>query len=183
MQHSYVKFRPEFGFFPTRKMHFSDLGILNFFPVVRALKEDQELQPLVREFKFLCHHADRRRNSISFLKCQLIRPGKECDWCLSHPPLDCPAYRFEKGVGGFSFDPMPSEDHPDHFMTYLEMINLKKYDYQHDLFGIGKCSICPNWWFSSPTEMKRHKKLAHPRISIKNILKKSDDEDLSLIHI
>ena len=35
VQHSYVKFRSEFGFFPTRKIHFSDLGILNlFFPVL-----------------------------------------------------------------------------------------------------------------------------------------------------
>ena len=144
---------------------------------VKALREDPDLLPLVREFQFLCLHADRRRNSISFVKCQLFRPGRECNWCLSHPPVDCPAYQFEKSIGGFCFDPMPSEDHPNHYMTYLEMVDRKKYDYQHDLFGIGKCSICPNWWFSSATEMKRHKKMVHPRVPINEIQVRSGDED------
>ena len=32
--YSHVRLLPKFGFIPTRKMHFSDLGILNFFSCV-----------------------------------------------------------------------------------------------------------------------------------------------------
>ena len=59
---------------------------------------------------------------------------------------------------------MPSPDHPGYFMTYLETENFGKFDHQCDLFHVGKCSICVNWWFSSKTEMKRHRRIMHPRI-------------------
>ena len=65
---------------------------------------------------------------------------------------------------------MPSSDHPGHFMTYLETENCGKFDHQRDLFHVGKCSICVNWWFSSKAEIKRHRRIMHPRIPISKLL-------------
>ena len=45
---------------------------------LKALKEDKELIVINNEFKFLCKHIDRRSNFVSFMKCQLFRPGREC---------------------------------------------------------------------------------------------------------
>ena len=148
------------------------------YATFKAQEEDKELAVLVKEFKMLAYHADRRSNFISFNKCQLLRPGKECDWCHSHPPQPCNALEYEKQLRGLWYDPMPSADHPGHFMTYLEMDKAGKFDYQQDLFEIGKCSICINWWFSSKTEVKRHRRLFHPRVPMNKIVGLNDGQEI-----
>ena len=145
------------------------------YATAKAQEEDKILKQLVKEFKFLCYHADRRRNFVAFSKCQLLRPGKECSWCCSHPPKECEALDFEKHLNGLWFDPVPSETHPGHFKTYLESKD-DKISHQHDLFGVGKCSVCNNWWFSSITEMKRHCRLLHPKIKFGMLIETSDDK-------
>ena len=147
------------------------------YATFKAEEEKKELVVLVKEFKMLVYHADRRSNFISFNKCQLFRPGKECDWCRSHPPKSCSALEYEKKLGGLWYDPMPSPVHPGHFMTYLEMNEAEKFVNQHDLFKIGRCLICINWWFSSKTEVKRHRRLFHPRVPINKIVVLNDGQE------
>ena len=123
------------------------------YATLKSQEEDGVLMKLAKEFKFLCFHADPRSNYVAFLKCQLLRPGIECEWCRLHPPKECKAYDYEKKINGLWFDPMPSLDHPGIFMTYPETKNYGQFDHQRGLFHVGKCSVCVNWWFSSKTEM------------------------------
>ena len=125
-------------------------------------QENKQLRNLRKEFVFFCRHSDRRSNCFSLMKCQLFKAkGKECDWCRRNPPKDCAALEFEKEIGGFFYDPIPSEKHADHFSTYFEMRkNGKKYERPNQ--DDGRCSLCPNWWFSSQTEIKRHRRIVHP---------------------
>ena len=57
-----------------------------------------------------------------------------------------------------------------HFMIYLETQNCEKFDHQRNLFHVRKCSVYVNWWFSSKAEMKRHRRIMHPRILINKLL-------------
>ena len=94
----------------------------------------------------------------------------ECEWCKEYPPKPCPALHFEKETGSFFFDPMPSEKHENHYTTYLVMIELQKTDFKSIQGQQGRCEICPNWWFSSPTEMKCHRRLLHQNTSFTNMV-------------
>ena len=122
---------------------------------------DQSLILLRKEFNFFAVHADRRSNEIAFMKCQLFKKSDICQHCLDNPPIDCNALHSEINFGGFFFDAVSSESHPDHFKTYIEMINDKETYVPKDT-ELGRCNICPNWWFSSEAEKQRHRKLLHP---------------------
>ena len=54
-------------------------------------------------------------------------------------------------------EPHPSESHPGHFLTFLEMSNLVKLP-EEQRSELEKCQICPNWSFISVTEQTRHRK-------------------------
>ena len=108
-------------------------------------QEEDSFDEICKRVKCLCFHADRRSNYVAFLKCQLLWPGNECKRCRLHPPQECKAYDYEKNINGFWFDPMPLADHPGNFTTYLETENCGKFDHQHDLFHVRKCSFCINW--------------------------------------
>ena len=83
--------------------------------------DTKELKPLRAEFKFFRRYVDRRRNAVSFMKCQLIKnDGEICVECRKSPPKDCPAFQFEKSIGGLMFDPQPSDDLKGHFKTILK---------------------------------------------------------------
>ena len=57
-------------------------------------------------------------------------------------------------------EPHPSERHPGHFLTFLEMSNLVKLP-EEQRSELGKCQICPNRSFTSVTEQTRHRKMLH----------------------
>ena len=159
--------------YPTILNH-NDHGVIERF-VYAALRDldggDIELQALRKEFKFLCRHADRRNNALAFLKCQLFKPsGQECHHCTSNPPSPCSAYDYEKSIGGFMFDPVPSEEHECHFKTYLEMVSMENSNYKGEPQELGRCAICPNWWYSSQTEIKRHRRILHPKVPMEDIV-------------
>ena len=157
---------------------YNDHQLVNrlIYSTLKAQQEEEELSILAQEFQFLVFHADRRSSFLAFIKCQLLRPGSECEWCKANPPKVCEALKFEQKLNGLWFDPMPSPDHPGHFKTYLEIEQAKKFDYQQDLFGIGRCSVCVNWWFSSKTEMKRHRRIFHPRLPLDKLLRVSEED-------
>jgi len=128
--------------------------------------DTKEMEPYRKEFIFFCKHIDRRRNAVSFMKCQLFK-NDICNFCRENPPKECPAFEFEKSMGGLMFDPVPSDDHEGHFKTYLQMNDAK---YQPDTdTDLGRCSKCVNWYFTSITEMQRHRRLLHPKIHFQNL--------------
>jgi len=144
---------------------------------LKMLESDDEIKAIRKEFSFFAKHADRRVNEISFIKCQLFKKeGQECEFCSQNPPVKLEAFEFEKRIGGFLFDLKPSENHPGHFLTYLEMINLGKTDYNVQPSKNGKCEICPSWWFSSVTEMQRHRRILHRKQPLAKIPKNPTDQ-------
>ena len=61
---------------------------------------------------------------------------------------------------------MKSDIHPGHYFTFLEMCEKPTTDLSEGDEGIptgtvGKCENCSSFWFSSKTEMQRHKSLFH----------------------
>ena len=76
----------------------------------------------------------------------------------------------KKEIRGFFFDSMPSEKHEDHYAMYLEIIKLQKTDFKSMQDQQGRCKMCPNWWFSSPTEVKRHRRFLHPDPSVTQLV-------------
>ena len=150
--------------------------------------DTKELKPLRTEFKFFCRYVDRRRNAVSFMKCQLIKnDGEICVECRKSPPKDCPAFQFEKSIGGLMFDPQPSDDLKGHFKTYLEIINyspddLPKYTSQQ-MSDLGRCSICKNWHIISTTEIQRHKRLLHTKVLLQKLLKVNPDSEVPNVFI
>ena len=125
---------------------------------------------------------------MSFMKCQLIKnDGEICVECRKSPPKDCPAFQFEKSIGGLMFDPQPSDDLKGHFKTYLEIINyspddLPKYTSQQ-MSDLGRCSICKNWHIISTTEIQRHKRLLHTKVLLQKLLKVNPDSEVPNVFI
>ena len=76
----------------------------------------------------------------------------------------------KKEIRGFFFDSMPSEKHEDHYAMYLEIIKLQKTDFKSMQDQQGRCKMCPNWWFSSSTEVKRHRRFLHPDPSVTQLV-------------
>ena len=72
-----------------------------------------------------------------------------------NPPVECPAFKYEKEKGGFMLDPVVSDTHEGHYKTYLELDQSNKLEQVSTEFG--NCSSCPNWLFSSVAERSRHR--------------------------
>ena len=118
--------------------------------------DTNELKPLRAEFKFFRRYVDRRRNAVSFMKCQLIKnDGEICVECRKSPPKDCPPYI------------------PD---------DLPKYTPQQ-MSDLGRCSICKNWHIISTTEIQRHKRLLHTKVLLQKLLKVNPDSEVPNVFI
>ena len=118
-------------------------------------------------YKFLTHHADRRKNEIIFSKCQ-FKDKIPCTFCQKQPVKCKKILESMKKAKGRLYEPTPSEEHEDHYMTFLEMLNgedkasYAKPNEHLPSKSVGKCEMCPSWQFSSVTEAKRHVSLLHP---------------------
>ena len=80
----------------------------------------QELE----EFRFLVQHVDRRHNEITFAKCQFFGEVL-CDYCAENPPQANKALDLLKKSNGSLFEPTPSPDLENHYLTYLQMREFK----------------------------------------------------------
>ena len=104
------------------------------------------------------------------MKCQFTKqPGLECNYCKAKPPKASKTLEFMKNHQGKFMQPIPSVIHPQHFTTFLEMIQLEKYS-EGKADELGKCKICPDWSFSTVTEQDRNRKLLHPKQKAREII-------------
>ena len=126
----------------------------------------------LEEFRFLVQHVDRRHNEITFAKCQFFGEVL-CDYCAENPPQANKALDLLKKSSGILFEPTPSPDLENHYLTYLQMREFKFKHATSDEFlpstvssstedQLGTCSECPRpWVFTSKTEKLRHMQLIH----------------------
>ena len=126
----------------------------------------------LKEFRFLVQHVDQRHNEITFAKCQFFGEVL-CDYCAENPPQANKALDLLKKSNGSLFEPTPSPDLENHYLTYLQMREFKFKHATSDEFlpstvssstedQLGTCSKCPcPWVFTSKTEKLRHMQLIH----------------------
>ncbi len=97
-------------------------------------------------------------------------PGRvyRCTFCQKQPVKCKQILELIKKAKGQLYEPTPSAEHENHYMTFLEMLNGEDKDSfakpnEHlPSKSVGKCELCPSWQFSSITEAKRHVSLLHP---------------------
>ena len=138
----------------------------------RIVENDAILCQLRKDFKFYAKHAKRQENEFVILKCQFFKPtGMECDFCRENPPIALNTLKFIKEVGGRLFQPEPSNTNKDHYKTFLELKESKKAQPEHDI-ELGRCMVCPEWYFTSEDERNRHRMLLHPNKTATDVIEK-----------
>lgn len=118
----------------------------------------RQSKDLMREMRFMLAHMERKSHELIFRKC--IDP--KCDYCSTHPIVARNAWTSLKEDGFRWPNPQTSNEHPGHFMTYIE---LTQQDAQFYLTGdegipkphsIGACPYCPCYHFMSFADKKKH---------------------------
>ena len=137
---------------------------------LRDFNSDKTLQRMRLKFKFFAKHAVRRQNEFVIMKCQFFKSsGLECGYCQRNPPTAKETLQLLKKFKGKMVQPVPSEQNPGHFLTFLETISLTELPTE-DTGELGKCMICPNWTFTSKTEQEKHRKLFHPKSKASHVV-------------
>ena len=73
---------------------------------------------LLHEMKFMLEHVQRHHNELIFIKC--LNTG--CPQCSKNQIKAKQVFEFLNQYEMKFFSPMPSENHPGHYCTFLEMI-------------------------------------------------------------
>ena len=124
----------------------------------------------LKELKFMMKHLDRRKNELTFRKCD----DPLCLHCVSKPVRATAALGFLQGRKFCMFEPQKSKKHPGHYSTFLEMCEEEPDDLLSNMGQempsvkdkqLGRCEICPAYTFLSVTEKKRHMSIFHPKKS------------------
>ena len=92
-----------------------------------------------------------------------------CEHCQTHPPIANSSLRFIQKSGNTLLEPTPSVKYPEHFQTFLKLVeNVETGNIEHfskpgvgSGIELGSCQLCPNRMFSSKTEKTRHYSLLH----------------------
>ena len=102
-----------------------------------------------------------------------------CDQCSSSPVISNKSLDFISKYGGRLFEPTPSKEIKDSYMTFIEMkettevkdlasgdkylpsLIAEKSRIESATAEIIRCPICPAWSFTSKTERLRHMKVLH----------------------
>ena len=72
---------------------------------------------LLEELRLLFKHIDRKSNEVIFCKC--VDP--RCSHCTKHPIMSTQTWQFLSERGFNWFNPKPSMETPDHYLTFIEM--------------------------------------------------------------
>ena len=140
--------------------------------LIRNLTKKSENSSHLRELKFMLKHMDRRKNEVTFRKCD----DPLCQHCSSNPVHATAVFEFLRRKKYILFEPLKSEKHPDHYCTFLELCEKEPEDFESStcldmpslkIKELGKCEICPAYVFLSATEKKRHMSIFHPKKSAK----------------
>ena len=122
------------------------------------------------EAKLFQKHMDSRTRCEIFRKCCSMLGEIECKTCKDRPVKATEALKVlpAKTAGGLFFDPVPDENHPGHFKTFLEVMKDKlKVVPDEQLEDVKKCNVdkCLNV-FKNHTDAERHNRIFHadPRL-------------------
>jgi len=136
---------------------------------VNKIRDTKELRQLRKELQFYLEHVDKRKLGLVFSKCR--RQGCACGG--SFEPWETSALlRDFTHLGSRLPSATPSTTLPGHYMTLLDHLGAGPKDrLPSDSFcpsriskGLGWCSDCPSYAFSSATDQKEHKKRLHGAI-------------------
>ena len=139
---------------------------------IRDLTKKSENSSRLRELKFMLKHMDRRKNEVTFRKCD----DPLCQHCSSKPVHATAVFEFLRRKKYVLFEPLKSEKHPNHYCTFLGLYEKEPGDLESSTcldmpslisIELGKCEICPAYVFLSATEKKWHMTIFHPKKSAK----------------
>ena len=105
---------------------------------------------------------DRRKNGITFRKCQFQGEKAPCEHCQANHVKAEQFLSILRSAGGFIFEPTPAPNLEGHYMTFLEMLNSSgRYNFSkpNEVLPskpVGKCLMCNASQFPSTTESKRY---------------------------
>ena len=146
----------------------SAMAITNFIAAplrdIRQGKHKDSLQLL----KFAVLHMGRRKNEITFPKCQFQGEMAPREHCQANPVKVEQFLSVLRSAGGFMYEPTPAPNLEGHYMTFFEMLNsidrsnFSKSNEASPSKPIGKRLMCPAWQFSLITESKQHVSILHP---------------------
>ena len=72
---------------------------------------------VLKELHFMAKHIDRKSNEVIIMKCY----DPACNHCVRNPPKSSPAWKFLKERNFIFFNPLPSQEYPEHYMKFIEM--------------------------------------------------------------
>lgn len=85
-----------------------------------SIKTLRSTKDVVAELRFVAKHIDRKSNEIIFMKCR----DPLCGHCVRAPIKCVKAWEYLKQRDFIWFNPLPSQTHPNHYMTFVEMNEL-----------------------------------------------------------
>ena len=110
-----------------------------------ALKANKQV---MAELRSMLAHIDRKSHEIVFCKCTNPR----CDHCTGNPPnASSKVWQYMKEREFKWPNPLPSVEHPGHYMTYLEIENLGTVFWNvtgnglPNSLALQRCPYCPNF--------------------------------------
>ena len=68
----------------------------------------------------MCNHMDRKSNEVIFSKCN----NPHCKYCSDTPVIAKHAWNYLKENEFKWPNPLPSNEHTGHYMTYIEVGNM-----------------------------------------------------------
>jgi len=120
---------------------------------IRRLRSSKDI---VKEMRFMVKHIERKTNEILFRKCSDPRSNH----CSNSQIISQNAWKYLAEREFKWPNPIPSLNHPDHFMTFLEMEQLDADALQTGDDGLpcsintGSCPYCDNFLFFSEAEKR-----------------------------
>lgn len=76
----------------------------------------------MQEMRFMFSHMERKSNELIFRKC----PEPRCNYCPENPVKALQLWNYLRDQDFKWPNPMPSPQHPGHYMTYMELENIDK---------------------------------------------------------
>ena len=94
---------------------------------------------MMKELHFMMKHVQRKSSEIIFTEyCD-----SRCDKCSNHPVISQKAWEYLRECDFKWPNPIPSTDHPNHYMTFIEISRLDK-----EFFLIGKSILLSYIFFN-----------------------------------
>ena len=123
---------------------------------------------LLKEYKQMLRHLNRKSNELVFMKCS----SPTCSICAGKPWQAKKTHKFLEERNFKLFRPEESENHPGQYATFLELCQLPPENIKDDdqnqpsvvESDLGQCTICPSYSFSSKTEKKPHISVCHRKL-------------------